>query len=291
MATPGSTQWSSEVWGPPGEIGDVCACKDHIGTAQQMATVSVGGVPIVVNERALIAFKVFDLLVRTYYGRTPNPKYTAAYVFRHKMHKCSRGLSNHSWGLACDLDWHLNRYGTVSPYLPAEFITAVEALRTVTGEKVFRWGGRWRTRDDMHFEITASPKGLASGIVGYESLEEIMARYVRLGEKSTYVGEMQANLLALGYNMGKWGPAKDGLDHDFGNTGKTRLGEFQIASGITEFEMVGSEWLEAKLGEYCGPRTWAAFSARGGTSEGTITAMENRLTVVEKREYKIVEKE
>jgi len=63
---------------------------------------------------------------------------------RHKMHNPNRGLSSHSWAIACDINWAENpvgRAGAMDPRIVAEF----EA-------RGFRWGGRWKTRDDMHFQ-------------------------------------------------------------------------------------------------------------------------------------------
>jgi len=63
---------------------------------------------------------------------------------RHKMHNPARGLSSHSWAIACDVNWAENpvgRVGTMDPRIVAAF----EA-------RGFRWGGRWKTRDDMHFQ-------------------------------------------------------------------------------------------------------------------------------------------
>jgi hypothetical protein len=63
---------------------------------------------------------------------------------RHKMHNPSRGLSSHSWAIACDINWAENpvgRVGAIDPRIVAAF-----------ENRGFRWGGRWRTRDDMHFQ-------------------------------------------------------------------------------------------------------------------------------------------
>ena len=44
-------------------------------------------------------------------------------------------------------------------------IEDIEAIETVGGVQVWRWGGRYRgNKDAMHFEVVASPAELARGI-------------------------------------------------------------------------------------------------------------------------------
>jgi hypothetical protein len=63
---------------------------------------------------------------------------------RHKMHNPKRSLSTHSWAIACDLNWATNPVGKVGD-LPAGIVESFE-------RHGFNWGGRWGTRDDMHFQ-------------------------------------------------------------------------------------------------------------------------------------------
>jgi len=63
---------------------------------------------------------------------------------RHKMHDPTRGLSTHSWAIACDINWATNPVGRVGDMNPA----IVDTFE----RHGFVWGGRWRTRDDMHFQ-------------------------------------------------------------------------------------------------------------------------------------------
>lgn len=66
------------------------------------------------------------------------------YCPRHKMHDPRRGLSTHSWAIAGDLNWATNPVGKVGD-LPQGIIDSFE-------RHGFNWGGRWSTRDDMHFQ-------------------------------------------------------------------------------------------------------------------------------------------
>ncbi len=64
---------------------------------------------------------------------------------RHKMHDPKRGLSTHSWAIAWDINWASNPVGRVGNQ-PAELVAVFE-------QHGFQWGGRWRNRDDMHFQF------------------------------------------------------------------------------------------------------------------------------------------
>jgi len=63
---------------------------------------------------------------------------------RFKMHDRTKGLSTHSWGIACDINWATNAPGRVG-----------DINRDIVGvfeKHGFEWGGRWNSRDDMHFQ-------------------------------------------------------------------------------------------------------------------------------------------
>jgi hypothetical protein len=63
---------------------------------------------------------------------------------RYKNFDPSRNLSTHAWGIACDVNWGENpigREGNIDP-----------GIVRVFERHGFQWGGRWRYRDDMHFQ-------------------------------------------------------------------------------------------------------------------------------------------
>jgi hypothetical protein len=68
--------------------------------------------------------------------------------------------------LAVDINWLTNPYGRrLRTDMPPGMVTAIEAIRTIDGVQVWRWGGRYReNKDAMHFEIICSPRELARGI-------------------------------------------------------------------------------------------------------------------------------
>lgn len=69
----------------------------------------------------------------------------AIYSPRHKMTNPKRPLSTHTWGIACDIN-----YATNMPGKPGDMHPEVVASFEKVG---FEWGGRWRYRDDMHFQF------------------------------------------------------------------------------------------------------------------------------------------
>ena len=99
--------------------------------------------------------------------------------------------SLHSYGIALDINWQTNPYTDHQGSRPPRFseratqddraldvkvakadtdmtramVNDVLAIVTNKGERVFEWGGDWKTvKDAMHFEIDVSPEDLAVGI-------------------------------------------------------------------------------------------------------------------------------
>ena len=99
--------------------------------------------------------------------------------------------SLHAYGIALDINWQTNPYrdhpGTRPPRfspkptqseraadvaagqadtdMTAAMIAEIEALTTVDGLRVFKWGGHFGTlKDAMHFELDVGPDELARGI-------------------------------------------------------------------------------------------------------------------------------
>jgi hypothetical protein len=66
------------------------------------------------------------------------------FVPRHMMWNPRRALSRHSWGIAIDINTSTNRYGTRGKMDPR--------IVAIFERHGFRWGGRWRPPDPMHFE-------------------------------------------------------------------------------------------------------------------------------------------
>ena len=82
-------------------------------------------------------------------------------------------LSRHAKPTAIDINWKTNPDGSrLITDMPRAMVNEIVALRTVSGEQVWRWGGDWDTRpetphgyyDAMHFELIAHPDDLDTGI-------------------------------------------------------------------------------------------------------------------------------
>jgi hypothetical protein len=61
-----------------------------------------------------------------------------------RLKRGGKTLSMHSWGIACDINWHENPMGQIGHMDPV----IVECFKAAG----FAWGGDWERRDDMHFE-------------------------------------------------------------------------------------------------------------------------------------------
>lgn len=91
---------------------------------------------------------------------------TGAYACRQKVG--GGGWSNHSYGIALDINWRSNPYGPrLVTDMPRSMVEAIKAIKTNSGARVWGWGGDWRgNKDAMHFEVICSPRDVASGIAG-----------------------------------------------------------------------------------------------------------------------------
>jgi len=188
------------------------------------------------------------------------------------------GPSLHSFGIATDIDPKANpylktfRFDWAQTRFTSSMIASVEGIRTGNGKRVFTWGGRWRTiKDYMHFQIDCHPADLDTGIdwatvIGGQP-EEDDVRYVRRGDDSPGVIELQRVLVMLGHDMRfgtppGGGPDGDGVDGRYGEqTAAAVAGEQRkaTAAGVA----VGDEGPDV-----AGPNTWAWLTKRLGSPSG-----------------------
>ena len=84
--------------------------------------------------------------------------------------------SLHSYGLALDLNPSKNPHRTKKTNMSEAFRSDIKAIRTVSGEQVFAWGGDWAgtSSDPMHWQICASKTQLATGIVSGLDLDPVI---------------------------------------------------------------------------------------------------------------------
>lgn len=79
-------------------------------------------------------------------GYKIDPRYSGGYNYRNKAG--GRGLSQHAYGNAIDINWHVNKWKSRRHNFPPNI---AEFARQFGLE----WGGQWKhTPDAMHFEWT-----------------------------------------------------------------------------------------------------------------------------------------
>ena len=76
--------------------------------------------------------------------------FDGCFVPRHMGWNPDRSLSRHAWGIAVDVNARLFPYGSQDKQDPR--------LIAAFARQGFAWGGDWRTRDPMHFEIVDLPQ-------------------------------------------------------------------------------------------------------------------------------------
>ncbi|MET0606121.1 MAG: M15 family metallopeptidase [Beijerinckiaceae bacterium] len=79
-------------------------------------------------------------------------------AFDFRPERGGASLSAHAWGAAIDLDPEGNRIGRAwAPHRGMVHESVIDAFE----EEGWRWGGRWRRPDAMHFEAAYAPEDLA----------------------------------------------------------------------------------------------------------------------------------
>lgn len=164
MARRSTELWWRQHWGPP--------CQLHDPTI-----VHIRGQPFRTDGRMVAAWEALDTVFARH-NIVVNPPFprgdSGMYNCRHIGNDPNRPMSVHAWAGALDRNWNQNPDGSrLVTDLPQHVINEVHALRTKSGAPVFRWGGDWdrdpRTDhsyyDAMHFEITAAPAEIRSGII------------------------------------------------------------------------------------------------------------------------------
>ncbi len=108
--------------------------------------------------------------------------------------------------LALDVNSDRNPYsaaGLLITDMPAGMIAEIKAIRTVSGEQVWEWGGDYRSiKDTMHFDLAASPQGLVTGIAGSHAPAWSPPPFpgtIRKGSSPERVAQWRMLLAACGY--------------------------------------------------------------------------------------------
>lgn len=103
--------------------------------------------------------------------------------------------SNHSWGLALDLNWQQHPLGRSGTFEGWQVLRIHQLLREL---RFFRWGGDYQHRkDEMHFEFMGTPADAAALVKRIRALEAWPAydgKVLRRGSKGRRVGMLQKRL-------------------------------------------------------------------------------------------------
>lgn len=70
--------------------------------------------------------------------------------FNIRKKRGASSLSLHSWGLAFDINAAWNRFGA-EPTMPRAFVAVMKKAG-------FDWGGDWKKKDGMHFQLAKFPE-------------------------------------------------------------------------------------------------------------------------------------
>lgn len=158
MATPGTAAWAIEHYGNPGAPGSQ---QGREWASRNIVQANIFGRSIAVHKDAVRAFKHLSLLFRYH-----NPRYWDKvnegtyddWGFAHRYIAGTTTLSNHSFGLATDIDATKNPR-TSNPDESDSYIyrKARESILVVERIGFMRWGGRYSSPDPMHFEVIWTP--------------------------------------------------------------------------------------------------------------------------------------
>lgn len=156
MARPGSGSWAAAEY--------ASRCKDS-----RLGRANLQGHIVRVVKEAVPAYEALAHIM-TIWGYRIRPGDTYGYYCRMTA---SGTPSPHSTGTAVDINARTNP-ATGGPYgganrlktdMPMDMVNAILGIRTITGHRVFGWGGHFRSfKDAMHFEIVAPRAALQAGL-------------------------------------------------------------------------------------------------------------------------------
>lgn len=138
---PGSEAWAIKHYGHPNDLKG------------KLVTIRFCGRDLTINSLVKRHFnhleRIFDLYAPKYAdkideGQLDDWGYNKRYISGTKT------WSNHAFGIAIDINSLTNGYGDTTPNMPIEVVRRAESSG-------FRWGGRYRTPDPMHFETLLTP--------------------------------------------------------------------------------------------------------------------------------------
>jgi hypothetical protein len=224
----GETDASGRGWGPgwPTDNGS------------KMTVVRAGGVAVSVRaEIGPLVGWLLDQTVAQGYG----PRQGECWGFANRAIRGSNKPSNHSWGLAVDINAPANP-------MTDHLVTDMPGwLPELWKSKRFRWGGDYRGRKDaMHYEFMGTPADAAQLIAELGGTPVAASTHaatgarptLKKGARGTAVQDLQNRLNANGASLS--------VDGSFGPKTDAAVRAFQAARGLSVDGIVG-------------PRTWGAL--------------------------------
>ena len=107
-------------------------------------------------------------------------------------------------------------------------------------------------------EDSGSSSGSTTGASEDKGAYELGDRVLKRGSKGDDVSKLQEYLVKLGYNLGAYGTAKNGVDGDMGSKTVSAVKAFQTANGLSA------------TGEYCGNTHAALMNAIKKLEDGDV---------------------
>ncbi|MDP9388509.1 MAG: peptidoglycan-binding protein [Actinomycetota bacterium] len=225
----GDTSAAARGWGP-GWPSD---------NSSKMTTVRAGGIAL--SVRAELG-PLVEWLVNETTNRGYGLRHGQCWGFANRAIRGTNRPSNHSWGLAVDLNAPANPMG---PQLITDMPSWMVELWT---SKSFRWGGNYTGRKDaMHYEFMGTPDDArrlvaevrgGGGGAGAAGGPAATGPLLKRGAEGPEVRRLQERLVAHGAQLV--------VDGDFGPATEQAVRSFQQARGLD---------VDGKVG----PRTWAAL--------------------------------
>lgn len=104
--------------------------------------------------------------------------------------------------------------------------------------------GKWTNWGQLPASMLKYVDGDVTG-----AIPKLGDRTLQQGDKGEDVSELQTILVKRGYNLGAYGPNKDGVDGSFGSKTLAAVKDFQKANGLTADGIVASKTLAALLND------------------------------------------
>jgi len=196
---------------------------------------TIGGVP----ATAVDAFRALEQALRT---SGYQPRSSWAYNCRNIAN--TNKFSLHSFGIAIDIDPKANPFTTGDPYsgkIKAHHVEAVLEIKNKRGQSVWSWGGSWKKRDRMHFQLDQDPTNVdvdwstvpgasaGAGVTGRAvDIEKEEEAVLTRGAKGEAVTRLQKRLLAWDEDA----LPKDGADGSYGGETIEWVKKYQEALGL-----------------------------------------------------------